>query len=117
LAVPINAPFVRGLLVDQVAKTGGVSVDAFDATSIRTFLLERIHGRSTEYARLLATALRSFFRFLFLNAEADSMGTGFFMYISDSRNYFCCAQRNLQTPQGEASSGSMVILGQDALVH
>jgi integrase/recombinase XerD len=40
--------------------------DAFDATSIRTFLLERIHGRSAEYARLLATALRSFFRFLFV---------------------------------------------------
>ena len=65
-SVLVYAPFVRGLLVDQVAKTGGVSVDAFDATSIRTFLLERIHGRSAEYARLLATALRSFFRFLFL---------------------------------------------------
>jgi site-specific recombinase XerD len=65
-SVLVYAPFVRSLLVDQVAKTGGVSVDAFDATSIRTFLLERIHGRSAEYARLLATALRSFFRFLFL---------------------------------------------------
>ena len=65
-SVLVYAPFVRGLLVDQVAKTGSVSVDAFDATSIRSFLLERIHGRSGEYARLLATALRSFFRFLFL---------------------------------------------------
>ena len=65
-SVLVYAPFVRGLLVDQVAKTGGVSVDSFDATSIRTFLLERIHGRSAEYARLLATTLRSFFRFLFL---------------------------------------------------
>jgi len=62
-SVLVYAPFVRRLLIDQVAKTGGVSVDAFDATSIRTFLLEHIHGRSAEYARLLATALRSFFRF------------------------------------------------------
>jgi integrase/recombinase XerD len=65
-SVLVYAPFIRCLLVDQVAKTGSVSVDAFDATSIRSFLLERIHGRSGEYARLLGTALRSFFRFLFL---------------------------------------------------
>ena len=65
-SVLVYAPFIRCLLVDQVAKTGSVSVHAFDATSIRSFLLERIHGRSGEYARLLGTALRSFFRFLFL---------------------------------------------------
>ena len=65
-SVLVYAPFIRGLLVDEGAKTGSVSVDAFDATSIRSFLLERIHGRSGEHARLLATALRSFFRFLFL---------------------------------------------------
>ena len=65
-SVLVYAPFIRGLLVDQVAKTGRISVDAFDAISIRSFLLECIHGRSGEYARLLATALRSFFRFLFL---------------------------------------------------
>jgi integrase/recombinase XerD len=65
-SVLVYTPFIRGLLVDQVAKTGRVSVDAFDATLIRSFLLERVHGRSGEYARLLATALRSFFRFLFL---------------------------------------------------
>jgi len=68
-SVLVYAPFIRGLLVDQVTKTGSVSVDAFDPTSIRSFLLERIHGRSGEYARLLATALRSFFRFLFLRGE------------------------------------------------
>ena len=65
-SVLVYTPFIRSLLVDQVAKMGRVSVDAFDATSIRSFLLECIHGRSGEYARLLATALRSFFRFLFL---------------------------------------------------
>lgn len=65
-SVLVYAPYVRDLLADQVAKTGGVSVEAFDATGIRNFLLDHIRGRSGEYARLLATALRSFFRFLFL---------------------------------------------------
>jgi integrase/recombinase XerD len=68
-SVLVYEPFIRGLLADQVANTGSVSVDSFDATLIRAFLLERIHGRSGEYARLLATALRSFFRFLFLNGD------------------------------------------------
>jgi integrase/recombinase XerD len=65
-SVLVYTPFIRSLLVYQAAKKGRVSVDAFDATSIRSFLLEWIHGRSSEYARLMATALRSFFRFLFL---------------------------------------------------
>src|SRR5438105_72393 len=30
-----------------------------------------------------------------INAEADSTGTGLFMYSSNSRTYFSCAQRNL----------------------
>src|SRR5215813_4708260 len=31
-----------------------------------------------------------------INAEADSTGTGLFIYGSNSRAYFSCAQRNLQ---------------------
>ena len=65
-SILVYTPFVRGLLADQVAKAGAVSVQAFDAPAIRCFLLDHIRGRSGEYARLLATALRSFFRFLFL---------------------------------------------------
>src|ERR1022692_3087076 len=42
-----------------------------------------------------------------MNAEADSTGTGFFMYGSNSRTYFSCAQRNLHPPQVEATSGSL----------
>jgi integrase/recombinase XerD len=68
-SVLVYTPFIRDLLADQVAKTGGVAVNAFDATMIRSFLLEHIRGRSGEYARLLATALRSFFRFLFLRGD------------------------------------------------
>jgi hypothetical protein len=40
-----------------------------------------------------------------MNAEADSTGTSLFMYSSNSRTYFSCAQRNLLPPQAEASSG------------
>src|SRR6266704_4496228 len=36
-----------------------------------------------------------------MNAEADSTGTGLFMYRHYSRTYFRCAQRNLQPPQVE----------------
>src|SRR3989454_8379755 len=42
-----------------------------------------------------------------MNAEADSIGSGLSMYSSNSRTYFSCAQRNLQPPQVEASSGSI----------
>ena len=62
----VYTPFIRDLLAGQVAKTGFVSTNASDAATIRSFLLEHIRGHSAEYARLLVTALRSFFRFLFL---------------------------------------------------
>jgi integrase/recombinase XerD len=39
----------------------------FNALAIRNFILGLIHNRSSEYVRLLATALRSFFRFLLLS--------------------------------------------------
>src|SRR5258708_17773737 len=44
-----------------------------------------------------------------MNAEADSTGTGLFLYSSNSRTYFSCAQRNPQPPQVEASSGSIAV--------
>src|SRR5260370_38530721 len=44
-----------------------------------------------------------------INAEADSTGTGLFMYTSNSRAYFSCAQRNLVPPGVEASSGSIAV--------
>lgn len=68
-SILVYAPFIRDLLRDQLAKTGGVSVKAFDATTIQGFLLSHIRERSSEYKRLLATALRSFFRFLFLSGD------------------------------------------------
>src|SRR5437870_9333396 len=44
-----------------------------------------------------------------INAEADSTGTGLFMYSSNSGAYFTCAQRNLHPPQVETSSGSIAV--------
>jgi hypothetical protein len=43
-----------------------------------------------------------------INAEADSAGTGLFKYSSQLSHLISCAQRNLQPPQVEASSGSPV---------
>ena len=43
-----------------------------DASTIRDFLLDRVRGRSTESSRLLTTALRSFFRFLYLHGETPT---------------------------------------------
>jgi integrase/recombinase XerD len=62
----VYLPFIRDWLSDHVARMGGVTMDAFDAATIQRFLVARTRDRSREYARLLATALRSFFRFLFL---------------------------------------------------
>ena len=71
-SVLVYKPYIRQLLAEQVTKTGGVSVQAFDATAIRKFLLDHSRGRSGEYARLLSTALRSFFRFLFFYGDLST---------------------------------------------
>lgn len=65
-SVLVYAPFIRNLLADQIAKTGSVSINALDTATIRSFFMGHIRGRSAEYARLLATALRSFLHFLYL---------------------------------------------------
>jgi site-specific recombinase XerD len=42
---------------------------ALDASVVRRFILERAQGRSSSYTKLLAAALRSFLRFLFLHGD------------------------------------------------
>lgn len=64
----VYVPFIRGFLSAQTTQSG-IATDAFDTLTIRNFLLSQTRNRSDEYARLLATALRSFFRFLFLSGE------------------------------------------------
>ncbi len=65
-SVHVYVPFVRDFLATQTAQTGCVSPKSFGALIIRRFILEHTLDRSSEYARLLCTALRSFFRFLLL---------------------------------------------------
>ena len=62
----VYVPFIRDFLAAQTTQTGGVSPKAFGTLIIRNFILEHTLDRSSEYARLLCTALRSFFRFLLL---------------------------------------------------
>jgi len=65
-SIKVYSPFIRDFLGDRVASGTSIVPCAFDAPMIRGFLLDRSVGRSSEYARLLATSLRSFSRFLFL---------------------------------------------------
>ncbi len=48
--------------------TGSLSPDALETLKIQSFLAQT-KDRSDEYKRLLATSLRSFFRFLFFTGE------------------------------------------------
>jgi integrase/recombinase XerD len=68
-SVRVYVPFITDFLNEQVAKTGYISPEAMDARIVQQFILNRIRNRSSEYSRLLATALRSFFRFLYLREE------------------------------------------------
>jgi integrase/recombinase XerD len=68
-SVHVYVPFIRDLLASQFDSTGCITPQSFDALSIRDFVLGQTGNRSAEYVRLLATALRSFFRFLFLSGQ------------------------------------------------
>ncbi len=68
-SVNVYAPLIRDFLDSQNAGSGRISSRAFDAATLRNYLLIRGNGRSGEYVRLLAIALRSFCRFLFLHGD------------------------------------------------
>ena len=68
-SICVYLPFIHDLLGELVAKTGSASPVALDALIVRDFLLDRVGERLTESSRLLATALRSFLRFLYLRGE------------------------------------------------
>lgn len=69
-SVHVYGPFIRDFLSTQTIQAGCLSRDAFDTLKIRSFLIAQTKDRSDEYIRLLATSLRSFFRFLFFIGEA-----------------------------------------------
>src|SRR5258708_7371797 len=68
-SVLVYGPFIRDFLNSQNAGDGSILPDAFDALTIRNHLLARSKGRSDEYVRLIAVALRSFCHFLFLRGD------------------------------------------------
>jgi integrase/recombinase XerD len=66
-SIAVYSPFVRAFVVAQQLGEDDDLDTALDAGVVRGHLLDRARGRSSEYTRLLATALRSFLRFLFLH--------------------------------------------------
>lgn len=69
-SVLVYGPFIRDFLAAQTTEAG-VSPELFDTFVIRNFIVEHTIDRSSEYARLLCTALRSFFRFLVLSGQTS----------------------------------------------
>lgn len=65
----VYGPFIRDFLNSHGAGDGSILPDAFEAVTIRNHLLARSKGRSPEYTRLMAVALRSFCHFLFLRGD------------------------------------------------
>jgi integrase/recombinase XerD len=66
----VYIPLIRDFLAAQTTPAG-IAQDAFDTLTIRSFLLTQTQNRSDGYVRLLGTALRSLFRFLFLHGETS----------------------------------------------
>lgn len=65
-SILVYSPLINDFITEQVKQNGNTFINTLDAKIIQNFLLDRIRNRSSEYARLLATALRSFLRFLYL---------------------------------------------------
>lgn len=70
-SIQVYLPFVRRFLATQASTVDSSHRGTLTGQTVREFFLEQVRGRSPQYSRLLATALRSFLRFLFLHAELD----------------------------------------------
>lgn len=68
-SIRVYQPHVHHLLLELAAKHGAANPDKLNVEMVRSYLLERAQGRSSEWARLLTVALRSFFGFLYLHGE------------------------------------------------
>jgi site-specific recombinase XerD len=63
----VYLPLIRTFLASKLVSSG--FPQSLKALSIRDFVIAQTRNRSAEYVRLLATALRSFCRFLFLSGH------------------------------------------------
>ena len=70
-SIHVYRPLVRNFLTSQTSADGRLSPETFDASAVRSFLLACSIDRSSQYVRLQATALRSFFHFLFVRGDTS----------------------------------------------
>lgn len=68
-SICVYAPYTRDFLNERFTRSGCVAPEQFDAPTVHAFVIEHIQGRSSEYARLLGVALRSFLRFLYVREK------------------------------------------------
>jgi len=68
-SIRVYSPYIQDFLTEPVAKSCFASPSGLDAGTVQDFLLDRARDRSSEYSRLLASALRSFLGFLYLRGE------------------------------------------------
>ena len=68
-SIHVYAPYVHDFLTEVVVSSGSAPPSGLDAGVVRDFLLAHVRDRSSQYSRLLAAALRSFLRFLYLRGE------------------------------------------------
>jgi site-specific recombinase XerD len=68
-SISVYSPYIQDLLTSLADRTGSISLDELDAATVQDFLLARVRDRSSEWSRLLATALRSFLRFAYVRGQ------------------------------------------------
>lgn len=68
-SICVYSPYIYDFLITLVDRFGSVSPEGLDAPTVQEFLLARVRDQSSEWSRLLATALRSFLRFLYVRGE------------------------------------------------
>lgn len=68
-SVSVYLPYVHDFLTALESRTSCISTHELDARIVQDFLLERASGRSAEYCRLLAAAIRSLLRFFHVRGE------------------------------------------------
>jgi integrase/recombinase XerD len=68
-SICVYSPYIHDFLITLVDKCGSVCQERLNARMVQEFLLARVRDRSSEWSRLLAIALRSFLRFLYVRGE------------------------------------------------
>lgn len=70
-SIRVYQPHVHQLLSELAAKYSAANPQKLNVEMVRSHLLDRAQGRSSEWTRLLSVALRSFFGFLYIRGETQ----------------------------------------------